>query len=470
MRIVIYGIGRIYQKINKELHSLLDNDEIVALADKNADELQFFENTEIIGIDALKNCKYDYVLVTPLKFAEIKDYLKKNGVPSNCIVNMDMLKLIKKQGRVIYHNKLNVTENKKILLLTSHLGMHGGAIACYYAAKILMKRGYHVDVASGNDADEGMINLLQNIGVGVLLLESYPFVGGEDFNYINIYDCIIGNTITVARAVVNIAQYKPTLWWIHEAEDCLDKGIYYSLKQEYDLEQEKDLIKKIRVLTVSELAQKALQEHYPFIKSSMLCVGINDKINYKAKKRKALTVSIIGDFSKNKNQIGFIKAALKIDNSDTEFWIVGRENDEKYSYDIHKKAATSKSIKIFGEIRRDRMPLIYEDTDIVVCNSYIESLSITVIEGMMNSKICITTEGTGIAKYIKDGVNGFICKAGDVDSLANKMLYVIEHFDELGDIQKRARETYEKYFTLDILGDNLEREIKEAEKLYFNNR
>lgn len=100
--------------------------------------------------------------------------------------------------------------------------------------------------------------------------------------------------------------------------------------------------------------------------------------------------------------------------------------------------------------------------DVVVCASE-ETLSLTIVEGMMNSKICITTDNTGIAEYIEDGVNGFICKAGNADSLAEKMKYIIDHFNELDEVRKNARKTYEKFFTLDILGENLERELKLSE-------
>lgn len=81
----------------------------------------------------------------------------------------------------------------------------------------------------------------------------------------------------------------------------------------------------------------------------------------------------------------------------------------------------------------------------------------------MNRKICITTDGTGITDYIKDGVNGFVVKAGDVGALAERMTDVRRRTDELLGMRKAARATYEENFSMKIFGDRLEEELSAAE-------
>ena len=86
----------------------------------------------------------------------------------------------------------------------------------------------------------------------------------------------------------------------------------------------------------------------------------------------------------------------------------------------------------------------------------------------MHRKICIASDATGQAQdIIRDGENGFICKAGDAASLTEKMSYVIEHFDELNPMREKARETYEKYFSMEAFGERLERELLLTEKEYW---
>ena len=80
----------------------------------------------------------------------------------------------------------------------------------------------------------------------------------------------------------------------------------------------------------------------------------------------------------------------------------------------------------------------------------------------MHGKICITTDATGMADYITDGENGFVCGAGNADELADKMNYVLNYSEELKDMRKRARETYEKYFSMENFGDKLEKYLLEC--------
>ena len=74
----------------------------------------------------------------------------------------------------------------------------------------------------------------------------------------------------------------------------------------------------------------------------------------------------------------------------------------------------------------------------------------------MHSKVCIASDGTGMAEHIADGANGFICRAGDELSLREKMEYVAGHFGELSGMRERARKTYEENFSMDAFGRRID--------------
>ena len=65
-------------------------------------------------------------------------------------------------------------------------------------------------------------------------------------------------------------------------------------------------------------------------------------------------------------------------------------------------------------------------------------------------------------EYIENGINGFVIPPGDVDALAKKMSWLVENRDKMERLKKAARNTYEKYFTLDILGENLKQALNET--------
>ena len=80
----------------------------------------------------------------------------------------------------------------------------------------------------------------------------------------------------------------------------------------------------------------------------------------------------------------------------------------------------------------------------------------------MYGKICIVSEATGTADYIKHGKNGLICKAGDPEDLCEKMRWVIGNRENLQEMGNAARQVYEKYFTMDRFGDQLEKALTET--------
>lgn len=87
-------------------------------------------------------------------------------------------------------------------------------------------------------------------------------------------------------------------------------------------------------------------------------------------------------------------------------------------------------------------------------------MSIVIAEGMMNKKICITNDNTGIAEFIEDGKNGFIYKAGNDEDLLEKLRYVISNFDKLDDMRNKARQTYEHSFSMKRFSDDLQNIIE----------
>ena len=181
---------------------------------------------------------------------------------------------------------------------------------------------------------------------------------------------------------------------------------------------------------------------------------MHDKRNiHKLKK----VFAVIGVIYELKAQDIFIAAAKRIleVNSNCEFWIIGNEPEEEYTNQIKNAVKDIPEIRMFGEKSRDEMRELYRDIDIVVCSSKTETMSMTIVEGLMNEKIVLTTDSTGIAEYIVEGVNGFICKADNVESLTEKMQLIIDRYSEMDDVRIEARKTYEKFFTLKTLGENL---------------
>ena len=92
----------------------------------------------------------------------------------------------------------------------------------------------------------------------------------------------------------------------------------------------------------------------------------------------------------------------------------------------------------------------------MVVASRAETVSMAAIEAMMMGKVCIVSDQTGIAEYIKSGKNGFIFQSENEDELRKIMLWCYQHQDKLEQIGKNARETYERKFSTEIFKNNLQ--------------
>ena len=93
------------------------------------------------------------------------------------------------------------------------------------------------------------------------------------------------------------------------------------------------------------------------------------------------------------------------------------------------------------------IPIIQEADCIVLPSFYLEGLSRTLMEGLAMGKPIITTDIPGCRETVDDGVNGFLVKPKDVNSLVS----VIERFLELPQEQRhemgrRSRQKAEKEF------------------------
>ena len=199
-------------------------------------------------------------------------------------------------------------------------------------------------------------------------------------------------------------------------------------------------------------------------------MNLNGKIEFSKDSAKTI-FAIIGYVCELKAQDIFIKAIKRMKNKDNaEFWIIGNMTDDEYCNSIRKATEENPAIKIMGMLTREQIYQVFPGIDVVVCPSREDCLPIVMTEAMMFGKICIATDGTGTADFITEGENGFIVPVEDVSALRNKMEWILENKNQLEQIGKNARKTYEQYFSMEVFGDNLERALLETEEFWKTNK
>lgn len=79
----------------------------------------------------------------------------------------------------------------------------------------------------------------------------------------------------------------------------------------------------------------------------------------------------------------------------------------------------SNNIKVLGKIPRDSIKDEYDKAECMVMISEGEAYGLVYLEAMARGCITIASRNEGFDGVIRDGENGFLCKAGDADELAD---------------------------------------------------
>jgi len=85
-------------------------------------------------------------------------------------------------------------------------------------------------------------------------------------------------------------------------------------------------------------------------------------------------------------------------------------------------------VRIFGDIERSRLPLLYGAMDLFLFPSIRESLGLVGLESMACGVPIVSADSIGVQEYLNDGKNGFFAKADDPADFADKAYRYLTQF------------------------------------------
>ena len=184
------------------------------------------------------------------------------------------------------------------------------------------------------------------------------------------------------------------------------------------------------------------------VRKSFICYsGVPSFFLSKKRSVKSLSLPItkfiyIGSFIKRKHADKLLLGlkAAGINNFHLDFVGNGvmRSQLEKF---VSKEKWENK-VEFHGFLPRTQVPYMLERAECFCMISEEETFGLVYLEAMSKGLITIASRGEGMEGIIIDGINGFLCKAGDSDELA-ALLSRIEKMDggELMKISEKAQET-----------------------------
>lgn len=97
-----------------------------------------------------------------------------------------------------------------------------------------------------------------------------------------------------------------------------------------------------------------------------------------------------------------------------------------------------------GQVGQRDLPRWYHMADVYISPSHVDGSSVTLMEAMASGLPCLVSDIAGNREWIEDGVNGWTFRDGDVDDLAEKILFAIKKKREFRRIGELARKTAEE--------------------------
>lgn len=458
MQVVIFGLG-VYYNLRK--NNIKQNAKIVAFIDNNSDLWgKTNEGVVIFSPSTIAQLQYDKIILMSRKSNEMKNQLLNLGVSQDKIIYYEEFLAEIKRGKleIFYSNNISCSNKKKILIIFPLLGFHGVSMISIYTAKELQKQGYLVAFAV-SDKDEKALKEVVKMGIQVIVYGGLYYIKSYELFWIKEFDFVIVNSYELINVAVKVNKVKPCIWWLHDPLFA-----YQGMYERYDNIKNEDL-KRLNIFAVSNIAQECFKIYYPDTEINLLKYGIEDKNEMLSPmvNRRKMIFAIIGYVCEIKAQDIFVRAVNRLskeEKEDVEFWIIGNIGSNAFQQQILTASKLDSSIKILGELDRNEMEKVYSEIGVIVNSSREDACPTVVVEGMMYGKVCITSDKTGIASFIENGENGFVCKAEDVEDLCEKIRFVLSHKSQIEDIGKRARETYEMNFSMEKFGQRLKTIIK----------
>lgn len=183
-------------------------------------------------------------------------------------------------------------------------------------------------------------------------------------------------------------------------------------------------------------------------KKQFLCLsGIKDfngicerKFEKKLINKKKIVIAFVGNMIGRKYPEVILKAVNEIKDIEFEIHYVG----EGRMRNVIEKMKTNPNIEIImhGIISREQVYKVLEESDLLVMLSKNEAFGLVYLEAMLHRVIPIASKYEGFDGIIEDGVNGYLCTAGSVPDLQEKILNIIgEDVESLYKIQNNAYQT-----------------------------
>ncbi len=367
------------------------------------------------------------------------------------------------------NNRLHYFEKKESLLkavfFTHNLNIEGAPMVMFKVAKYLKSVGnFHIEVLTQEDGP--VRKWYENEGITVSVLDVFSSLTRESYpefvewlgNYLikSNTALVYANTLDAFWAIdASYFAEIPSIWGIHESNDPID---YYKSHPRFRNLVPwifKTILKPNRNLFVCKSTMHLFEKYNQFGNMDFIYNGIRVNSDHphdtgyleiKARLPDKTIITIIGTICERKGQLDFVKAAKLIlkSNNNLHFMIIGKNYDDEYYHLLVDEIDKIADIVLLDS--QENIMDYYRASDIFVCCSYNESFPLVILEAMSCSLPVVTTPVFGISEQLTDGETALFFNPGEVQQLADKIKFLLDHKNEAIELGKKARTAVEVLF------------------------
>lgn len=229
--------------------------------------------------------------------------------------------------------------------------------------------------------------------------------------------------------------------------DCTSKTI-----KKYRIKENIGRINAVGARSVMEAAavKELLKlEEQPFICYSGVpndAEAASEKTCLKQEYKEGIQFLYVGSLIQKKHADAVIKAYSKLKENDgnrkMSLKIIGCGLEEEVLKGLARQLGVSDSVQFMGRLPRKDVLHEMKKSHIFTMISSDETFGMVYLEAMLQGCIVIASKGGGFDGIIKDGVNGFLCEAGNADMLKQLYEQIIKlETEKRNDIGRKAIET-----------------------------
>lgn len=160
----------------------------------------------------------------------------------------------------------------------------------------------------------------------------------------------------------------------------------------------------------------------------------------------------VGRLDKNKNFKDQILAWQKVNKiyPDWSLHIYGEGSERKYLEKLVHDLKLDNVVFFHGNV--SNINDYYVNSSLMICTSRADGFSMVLIEAMSFGLPCVSYDTPcGPSEIIRDGVDGYLIGVDDIDFLADRVIYLIEHPDKRNKMGCAAREQVAKFTEKEIM-------------------